>query len=50
MSSLPKVRRRLIEESDLDAAAERLTRGFPAWPRKYWTNSLARAARARLAP
>ncbi|HXQ12728.1 MAG TPA: hypothetical protein VN805_17185 [Caulobacteraceae bacterium] len=47
MSSLPKVRCRLIEETDLDAVANLLTRGFPARTRKYWTNALARLA-ARL--
>jgi hypothetical protein len=49
MSSLPKVRCRLIEESDLGAVADLLTRGFPSRTRKYWTNALARLA-ARATP
>jgi hypothetical protein len=49
MSSLPKVRCRQIEESDLDAVADLLTRGFPERPRNYWTNALTLLAR-RSAP
>jgi hypothetical protein len=47
MSSLPKVRCRLLEESDLDWRADLLTRCFPARTRKDWTTGLWRlAARA----
>jgi hypothetical protein len=42
MSSLPKVICRAIDESDLDAVADLLTRGFPRRTRKYWTNALER--------
>jgi len=45
MSSLPKIRCRLIEESDLDGIADLLTRGFPARTRKYWTKALAQLAK-----
>jgi hypothetical protein len=44
MSSLPKIRCRLIEESDLDGIADLLTRGFPARTRKYWTKALDQLA------
>jgi hypothetical protein len=49
MSPQPKIRCRLIEEGDLDAVADRLTRGFPARTRKYWTSALERLA-TRVAP
>jgi hypothetical protein len=42
MSSLPRVSCRLIEETDLDAVADLLTRAFPLRTRKYWTNALER--------
>jgi hypothetical protein len=44
MSSLPKIRCRLIEESDLDGITDLLTRGFPARTRKYWTKALDQLA------
>jgi hypothetical protein len=44
MSSLPKIRCRLIEKSDLDGIADLLTRGFPARTRKYWTKALDQLA------
>lgn len=36
----PKIRCRQINETDLEAVADLLTRGFPERPRKYWTNGL----------
>jgi hypothetical protein len=48
-SSPPQVRCRQIRQSDLDAVADLLARGFPAKPRKYWTSALDRLA-ARGAP
>jgi len=43
-SSPPQVRCRQIRQSDLDAVADLLARGFPAKPRKYWTSALDRLA------
>src|SRR5271155_5317444 len=43
-SSPPQVRCRQIRQSDLDAVADVLARGFPAKPRKYWTSALDRLA------
>jgi hypothetical protein len=40
--SPPKVTCRTIEELDLNAVADLLTRGFPRRTRKYWTNALQR--------
>src|SRR5580692_10443639 len=48
-SSPPQVRCRQIRQSDLDAVADLLARGFPAKPRKYWTSALDRLA-GRSAP
>jgi hypothetical protein len=42
MSSLPKVICRTIEETDLGAVADLLTRGFTRRTRNYWTKALAR--------
>jgi hypothetical protein len=46
-SSPPQVRCRQIRETDLDAVADLLTRGFEVKPRKYWTSALARLAERR---
>jgi hypothetical protein len=45
----PKVRCREIAETDLEAVAELLTRGFPDRPRDYWIQGLRRQA-ARSVP
>ncbi len=51
MSSLPKTRRRLIEESDPGDVGDLLTRGSAPKARKYWTTALAPlAGRAAPAP
>jgi hypothetical protein len=41
----PKVCCRQIQDADLEAVANLLTRGFPARARKYWTNGLAEMRR-----